>query len=71
MSEHETGIRFGTRTMILRRRFLMTSSAVALGGLFAACDGSGSAADRGAATPAARSDLSGDQGAQTKDTAWR
>ncbi len=40
MSEHETGTRFGARTIITRRRFLATTSAVALGSLLAACGGS-------------------------------
>ncbi|MDQ2787775.1 MAG: extracellular solute-binding protein [Chloroflexota bacterium] len=45
MTERETGTHFGARTMITRRRFLAASSAIALGGLLAACGGSSSATD--------------------------
>ena len=44
-AEQGTGKRFETRALITRRRFLATTSAVALGGLLAACGGGSSATD--------------------------
>lgn len=44
-AEQGTGKRFETRALITRRRFLATTSAVALGGLLAACGGTSSATD--------------------------